>query len=118
MFDFDLQQECGSARAGALRLPRGDVDTPAFMPVGTHGTVRALSSRDLREIGAQIVLGNTYHLHVRPGEEVVTALVTVSLTGVTHTFVALGIIPGLPSSMTFPAFSTSALRATEVITPP
>lgn len=51
-------------------------------------------------------------------EEVVTALVTVSLTGVTHSFVALGIIPGAPSSMTFPAFSTSALRATEVITPP
>lgn len=51
-------------------------------------------------------------------EEVVTALVTVSLTGVTHSFVALGIIPGAPSSMTFPAFSTSVLRATEVITPP
>ena len=50
--------------------------------------------------------------------DVVTALVTVSLTGVTHTFVALGIIPGVPSSMTFPAFSTSALRATQVITPP
>jgi len=50
--------------------------------------------------------------------EVVTALVTVSLTGVTHSFVALDIIPGVPSSMTFPAFSTSALRATEVITPP
>ena len=50
--------------------------------------------------------------------EVVTALVTVSLTGVTHSFVALGIIPGVPSSMTFPAFSTSVLRATEVITPP
>ena len=51
-------------------------------------------------------------------EEVVTALVTVSLTGVTHSFVALGIIPGVPSSMTFPAFSTTVLRATEVITPP
>ncbi len=50
--------------------------------------------------------------------EVVTALVTVSLTGVTHTFVALGIVPGVPSSMTLPTFSTSALRATEVITPP
>lgn len=50
--------------------------------------------------------------------ELVTALVTVSLTGVTHSFVALGIIPGVPSSMTFPAFSTSVLRATEVITPP
>ncbi len=51
-------------------------------------------------------------------EEVVTALVTVSLTGVSHTFVALGIVPGVPSSMTLPTFSTSALRATEVISPP
>ncbi len=103
MFDFDLQQECGSARAGTLRLPRGDVDTPAFMPVGTHGTVRALSPRDLREIGAQIVLGNTYHLHVRPGEEVVAAL------GGLHGFMAWN-GPILTDSGGFQVFSLESQR--------
>lgn len=61
------------ARAGTLRTPHGDVPTPAFMPVGTRGTVKALAVSDLRECGARIVLANTYHLYLRPGEETLRA---------------------------------------------
>ncbi len=71
MFEFHLEATQGSARAGTLVLPHGDVRTPAFMPVGTHGVVRGLSPADVRRTGAQIVLGNTYHLHLRPGEAIV-----------------------------------------------
>jgi queuine tRNA-ribosyltransferase len=74
VFSFRLDGTVGSARAGTLTLPRGTVETPAFMPVGTQGTVRALSPLDLRAIGTRMVLANTYHLHVRPGEDVVAAL--------------------------------------------
>jgi queuine tRNA-ribosyltransferase len=71
MFEFTIQHTEGPARAGILTLPHGDVQTPAFMPVGTHAVVRGLSANDVRRTGAQIILGNTYHLHLRPGEEVV-----------------------------------------------
>src|SRR5574338_1576016 len=74
MFEFQLEKTDGAARAGTLTLPHGVVQTPAFMPVGTHGAVRGLSMEEVRRTGAQIVLGNTYHLHLRPGEEVVRAL--------------------------------------------
>jgi queuine tRNA-ribosyltransferase len=71
MFEFRLDATEGAARAGTLTLPHGQVETPAFMPVGTHGVVRGLSPGDVARTGAQIVLGNTYHLHLRPGEAVV-----------------------------------------------
>jgi queuine tRNA-ribosyltransferase len=71
MFEFQLQASQGGARAGTLTLPHGIVETPAFMPVGTHGVVRGLSPGDVARTGAQIVLGNSYHLHLRPGEAVV-----------------------------------------------
>ncbi len=71
---FRLEAIDGPARAGTVRLPHGEVETPAFMPVGTQGTVRALSPADLDAVGTRIVLANTYHLHVRPGEETVAAL--------------------------------------------
>jgi queuine tRNA-ribosyltransferase len=74
VFEFTLSATDGAARAGVWRLPHGDVQTPCFMPVGTQGTVRALSPRDLEAVGASMVLANTYHLHVRPGEEVVAKL--------------------------------------------
>ncbi|HET7039730.1 MAG TPA: tRNA guanosine(34) transglycosylase Tgt [Gemmatimonadales bacterium] len=74
MFEFHLDAASGHARAGTLTLPHGTVRTPAFMPVGTQGTVRALSPFDLEAIGTGMVLANTYHLHVRPGEDVVAAL--------------------------------------------
>ena len=61
----------GEARAGLLRTPHGAVETPAFMPVGTKGTVKGLTPGDLRTAGAGIVLGNTYHLYLRPGADLV-----------------------------------------------
>ena len=74
MFEFCIDAKDGSARAGTLELPHGQVETPAFLPVGTQGTVRALSPFDLEAVGAQVILGNAYHLHVRPGEDVVSSL--------------------------------------------
>src|SRR5205809_7973753 len=74
VFDFTLDATSGPAPAGTLTLPHGTVETPVFMPVGTQGTVRALSPNDLRDAGATLVLANTYHLHVRPGEQVVEKL--------------------------------------------
>src|SRR5437773_920735 len=74
MFDFTIHATCGAARTGTLVLPHGPVETPVFMPVGTQGTVRALSPGDLKAVGSQLVLANTYHLHVRPGEGVVERL--------------------------------------------
>ncbi|MFQ5704162.1 MAG: tRNA guanosine(34) transglycosylase Tgt [Gemmatimonadales bacterium] len=74
LFEFQVDCGLGLARAGRLRLPHGGIETPAFMPVGTQGTVRTLSPFDLESVGAQIVLANTYHLHVRPGEDVVARL--------------------------------------------
>ena len=61
----------GAARAGRLRTPHGEVETPAFMPVATQGTVKSLSPDDLRAAGAQIILANTYHLMLRPGDDLV-----------------------------------------------
>jgi queuine tRNA-ribosyltransferase len=74
VFEFTVAATAGAARAGTLALPYGPVATPCFMPVGTQGTVRALSPNDLRAAGARLVLGNAYHLHVRPGEDVVATL--------------------------------------------
>ena len=74
MFDFWIDGQSGAARSGSLTLPHGTVETPVFMPVGTQATVRTLSPADLKAVGAQIVLANTYHLHVRPGEDVIAQL--------------------------------------------
>jgi queuine tRNA-ribosyltransferase len=71
---FSLLASDGAARRGRLRFPRGEVETPAFMPVGTYGTVKGMLPRDLEEIGAQIVLGNTFHLMLRPGSGIVQRL--------------------------------------------
>jgi queuine tRNA-ribosyltransferase len=68
---MDVIARDGGARAGILRTPRGLVETPAFMPVGTKGTVKGLTPEDLRGVGAGIVLGNTYHLYLRPGSDLV-----------------------------------------------
>lgn len=74
MSAFALLATDGSARRGRLALAHGVVETPQFMPVGTAATVKALAPRDLRELGAQIVLANTYHLWLRPGRETLVAL--------------------------------------------
>ncbi len=103
MFEFALLATSGPARAGSLQLPHGTVHTPCFMPVGTQGTVRALSPHDLRAIGAEIVLANTYHLHVRPGEEVVAEL------GGLHRFMGWD-RPLLTDSGGFQVFSLAGFR--------
>ena len=70
---FELLATCGAARRGRLRLAHGVVETPAFMPVGTYGTVKAMTPEELAGLGTQIVLGNTFHLMLRPGPEVIAA---------------------------------------------
>ncbi len=69
--EFDILGVCGAARLGRLHLAHGVVDTPCFMPVGTYGTVKAMTPRDLADVGAQIILGNTFHLFLRPGLDVI-----------------------------------------------
>jgi queuine tRNA-ribosyltransferase len=69
---FELLNTEGKARRGRLTFPRGVVETPAFMPVGTYGTVKGMLPRDIEEIGAQIILGNTFHLMLRPGTEIIS----------------------------------------------
>ena len=73
-FPFRVAASDGAARAGLLDTPRGVVETPCFMPVGTKGTVKAISPHRLRELGASIVLANTYHLALRPGSDMVSRL--------------------------------------------
>ena len=74
MSRFELVATDGAARAGVLRTAHGEVRTPAFMPVGTKGTVKSLDPAELRAVGSQIILGNTYHLHDRPGDELIAEL--------------------------------------------
>jgi queuine tRNA-ribosyltransferase len=73
-FSFELLHTDGAARAGAIHTPRGTVRTPAFMPVGTQGALKAVHWHEVREAGADIVLGNTYHLMLRPGAERIAVL--------------------------------------------
>lgn len=103
MFEFQIEATCGAARAGRWALPHGTVETPCFMPVGTQGTVKGLTPSDLQRSQAQIVLGNTYHLHLRPGEAVVRTL------GGLHRFMAW---PGpiLTDSGGFQVFSLQGMR--------
>jgi queuine tRNA-ribosyltransferase len=103
MFEFQIHRTAGNARAGTLCLPHGEVQTPAFMPVGTLGVVRGLSAAEVRRTGAQIILGNTYHLHLRPGEETVRAL------GGLHKFTTWE-RPMLTDSGGFQVFSLEGLR--------
>jgi queuine tRNA-ribosyltransferase len=70
MLNFKLIKTDGKARRGRLTLNHGVVETPIFMPVGTYGTVKAMSPVELEEVGAQIILGNTFHLWLRPGLDV------------------------------------------------
>lgn len=103
MFEFTLDGSSDGARAGTLVLPHGIVQTPCFMPVGTHGTVRGLHPAEVERTGAQIILGNTYHLHLRPGEETIAAL------GGLHRFSTWS-KPMLTDSGGFQVFSLSGLK--------
>src|SRR5487761_2721932 len=100
---FTLHCSDGNARRGTLTLAHGQVETPAFMPVGTYGTVKAMSPAELQEIGASIVLGNTFHLWLRPGLEVIGA------HGGLHRFMGWD-GPILTDSGGFQVFSLGALR--------
>ena len=100
---FDLLRTDGRARRGLLTFPRGRVDTPAFMPVGTYGTVKAMTPEELEATGAQIILGNTFHLMLRPGTEVIRR------HGDLHDFTHWQ-RPILTDSGGFQVFSLGALR--------
>jgi queuine tRNA-ribosyltransferase len=102
-FAFAVEARDGRARAGELTTPHGTVRTPAFMPVGTAGAVKAVLHRDLREIGAQILLANTYHLMLRPGDALVAGL------GGLHGFTGWE-GPFLTDSGGYQVFSLAALR--------
>ncbi|MFA7605090.1 MAG: tRNA guanosine(34) transglycosylase Tgt [Rhodocyclaceae bacterium] len=100
---FELLAQDGQARRGRLTLAHGTVQTPVFMPVGTYGTVKAMTPQSLSEIGAQICLGNTFHLWLRPGLEVIAA------HGGLHRFMGWD-KPILTDSGGFQVFSLGALR--------
>ena len=70
---FEVVKKCSDckARAGVIKTNRQEIQTPVFMPVGTAGTVKAIEQRELQEIGFDIILGNTYHLYLRPGTDVI-----------------------------------------------
>lgn len=102
-FRFDVHANAGAARAGVFTTPRGPVDTPAFMPVGTQATVKTLDPRDIRETGAQMILANAYHLHLRPGDQLIAEL------GGLHDFMAWD-GPILTDSGGFQVFSLETLR--------
>ena len=102
-FSFSIKATEGSARTGVLKTPRGDIRTPAFMPVGTAGTVKALYTDQVKQAGADIILGNTYHLMLRPGAERVKRL------GGLHSFSKWS-GPMLTDSGGFQVWSLSQLR--------
>jgi queuine tRNA-ribosyltransferase len=103
VFSFSVEKTCGRARAGVLQTPHGAIRTPCFMPVGTAGAVKGVTVRDLQELGAQIILGNTYHLMLRPGADLVAQL------GGLHGFTS-NPGPFLTDSGGYQVFSLAALR--------
>ncbi len=104
-FQFEVLKICKQtgARLGVLHTPHGDVHTPIYMPVGTAATVKAMTPREMEEIGTQILLSNTYHLHLRPGEELVRE------AGGLHKFMAWN-RPILTDSGGFQVFSLAGIR--------
>ncbi|MRR32609.1 tRNA-guanine transglycosylase, partial [bacterium] len=70
-FEFSLHAQDGEARAGVYQTPHGPIPTPIFAPVGTQATVKAVTPAQLKEIGASLILSNTYHLYLRPGHETI-----------------------------------------------
>lgn len=101
--EFTILKEQGKSRRGQLKFARGVVNTPAFMPVGTYGTVKAMSPEELKSLGAEIILGNTFHLFLRPGTEV------IQQHGDLHDFMHWD-KPILTDSGGFQVFSLGALR--------
>jgi queuine tRNA-ribosyltransferase len=102
-YSFDVIARDGAARRGRLTTPHGVVETPAFMPVGTRGAVKAITERDLVDLGAEIILGNTYHLFLRPGDDLVARM------GGLHRFIGWS-RPLLTDSGGYQVFSLAAIR--------
>jgi queuine tRNA-ribosyltransferase len=102
-FSFDISSTAGAARVGVFSTPHGPVETPAFMPVGTLATVKALDPEDLIRMGASMILSNAYHLHLRPGDDVVRQM------GGLHRFMQWS-GPILTDSGGFQVFSLEQLR--------
>jgi queuine tRNA-ribosyltransferase len=103
MFEFSLEAQHGAARAGTFQTPHGTLSTPVFAPVGTQATVKAVEPRELREMGATLVLANTYHLYLRPGDELIADF------GGLHQFMAWD-GPILTDSGGFQVFSLGDIR--------
>jgi queuine tRNA-ribosyltransferase len=103
VFSFSVVAQSGGARAGLLNTPHGSIETPAFMPVGTAGAVKAVTCRDLLEMGAQVLLANAYHLMLRPGDALVAGM------GGLHGFTGWQ-RPFLTDSGGYQVFSLSGLR--------
>jgi queuine tRNA-ribosyltransferase len=103
MFGFRLLKTEGLARRGEIRTPHGTIQTPAFMPVGTRGAVKAVTQRDLIDLGAEIILGNTYHLYLRPGDGL------IARAGGLHAFTGWH-RPLLTDSGGYQVFSLAAVR--------
>src|SRR5579872_6553468 len=102
-FEFRIEATCGAARAGRISTTHGEIETPVFMPLGTQGSVKGVPQEILEELGAQILLGNTYHLYLRPGAEQVRRL------GGLHRFMSWE-RPLLTDSGGFQVFSLNELR--------
>jgi queuine tRNA-ribosyltransferase len=102
-FGFRVLARDGAARRGTLTTAHGEVETPCFMPVGTRGAVKAITHRDLEDLGAEIILGNTYHLHLRPGDDL------IARAGGLHAFIGWK-RPMLTDSGGYQVFSLAARR--------
>jgi queuine tRNA-ribosyltransferase len=100
---FEVTHTDGLARRGRLTTAHGEIETPVFMPVGTRGAVKAITHRDLEDLGAQIILGNTYHLHLRPGDDL------IARAGGLHRFIGWD-RPILTDSGGYQVFSLAAMR--------
>ncbi|MGI6097624.1 MAG: tRNA guanosine(34) transglycosylase Tgt [Dethiobacteria bacterium] len=103
---FELQDQDGKARTGCIHTAHGKIETPAFMPVGTQATVKAMSPQELEEVGAQVILSNTYHLYLRPGQEI------IARAGGLHKFMNWS-GPILTDSGGFQVFSLGDFRSIE-----
>ena len=103
MFGFKVLATDGGARRGEVQTPHGVVQTPAFMPVGTRGAVKAVTQRDVRDVGAEIILANTYHLYLKPGDDL------IARAGGLHRFIAWS-GPILTDSGGYQVFSLATMR--------
>jgi queuine tRNA-ribosyltransferase len=103
MFQFTLQATDGLARRGEIKTPHGVIQTPAFMPVGTRGAVKAVTQRDLLDLDAEIILGNTYHLYLKPGDDL------IARAGGLHRFIGWD-RPILTDSGGYQVFSLATMR--------